>query len=212
MPFCKSRSVQVPVISIRILSISYKLCGFITFVVIIFLTLSAAVRPGEVFLNCWFDLLNVQILYNIIPISLWPLSTWLCSSALWLVQPNCWWDSERQDCQPCRCSHYGAISQRCDAEGRCICRPGFVGRRCDLRRPNHGRRETRRPVERVPVEAVQQRWSGPPRTGGCPRGAYMPRTGVTAARGLQHGVVLVTCGGRYRDSSLTGGASMINVV
>ncbi|XP_058469730.1 laminin subunit alpha-2 isoform X2 [Solea solea] len=92
--------------------------------------------------------------------------------------PNCWWDAERQDCVPCRCSAYGSMSQRCDIEGRCICRPGFVGRRCDARRPSHERRETRRPVERVPVEAVQQRWGGPSRTGGCPRGAYRPKTGA----------------------------------
>lgn len=100
-------------------------------------------------------------------------------SALWLVQPNCWWDAERQDCIPCRCSPHGSMSQRCDIEGRCICRPGFVGRRCDLRRQGYERRETRRPVERVPIEAVQQRWGGSSRTGGCPRGAYRPRTGVT---------------------------------
>ncbi|KAG7508024.1 laminin subunit alpha-2 isoform X5 [Solea senegalensis] len=92
--------------------------------------------------------------------------------------PNCWWDAERQDCVPCRCSAYGSMSQRCDIEGRCICRPGFVGRRCEARRPSHERRETRRPVERVPVEAVQQRWGGPSRTGGCPRGAYRPKTGA----------------------------------
>ena len=100
-------------------------------------------------------------------------------AALWLVQPNCWWDAERQDCIPCRCSPHGSMSQRCDIEGRCICRPGFVGRHCDLRRQGYERRETRRPVERVPIEAVQQRWGGSSRTGGCPRGAYRPKTGVT---------------------------------
>lgn len=97
------------------------------------------------------------------------------------VQPNCWWDAERQECLPCRCSPHGSISRRCDVEGRCICRPGFVGRRCDLRRQGYERRETRRPVERVPVEVVQQRWGGQSRTGGCPRGAYRPKTGVTHA-------------------------------
>lgn len=102
-------------------------------------------------------------------------------SALCLVQPNCWWDAERQDCVPCHCSPYGSISQRCDVEGRCICRPGFVGRRCDLRRQGYERRETRRPVERIPIEAVQQRWGGSSRTGGCPRGAYRPQAGVTHA-------------------------------
>lgn len=97
----------------------------------------------------------------------------------WFDQPNCWWDAERQECMPCRCSPHGSISQRCDVEGRCICRPGFVGRRCDLRRQSYERRETRRPVERVPLETMQQRLGGLSRTGGCPRGAYRPKTGVT---------------------------------
>lgn len=100
-------------------------------------------------------------------------------SAMRLVQPNCWWDAERRECLSCRCSPHGSISQRCDVEGRCICRPGFVGRRCDLRRQGYERRETRRPVERIPMEAVQQRWGGSSRTGGCPRGAYRPQAGVT---------------------------------
>ncbi|GAA6214860.1 laminin subunit alpha-2 isoform X1 [Lates japonicus] len=102
--------------------------------------------------------------------------------------PNCWWDAERQECMPCHCSPHGSISQRCDVEGRCICRPGFVGRRCDLRRQGYERRETRRPVERVPIDTVQQRWGGPSRTGGCPRGAYRPKTGP-----LTHGI---TTGGQ----------------
>ncbi|XP_044024751.1 laminin subunit alpha-2 isoform X3 [Siniperca chuatsi] len=106
--------------------------------------------------------------------------------------PNCWWDAERQECMPCRCSPHGSISQRCDVEGRCICRPGFVGRRCDLRRQGYERRETRRPVERLPMEAVQQRWGGSSRTGGCPRGAYRPKTGPQT-HGITTGGVCVPC-------------------
>ncbi|XP_032440521.1 laminin subunit alpha-2 isoform X2 [Xiphophorus hellerii] len=107
--------------------------------------------------------------------------------------PNCWWDAELQECMPCRCSPYGSISQRCDTEGRCICRPGFMGRRCDLRRLGYERRETRRPVERVPLEAVQQRWGGTSRTtGGCPRGAYRPQTGPQT-HGVTTGGVCIPC-------------------
>lgn len=92
------------------------------------------------------------------------------------LQPNCWWDGDRQECLPCRCSPLGSVSQRCDLEGHCICRAGFSGRRCDLRRQGYERRETRRPVERVPVESVQQqRWGGVSRAGGCTRGAYRPQ-------------------------------------
>ncbi|KAK5616507.1 hypothetical protein CRENBAI_009395 [Crenichthys baileyi] len=107
--------------------------------------------------------------------------------------PNCWWDSELQECMSCRCSPYGSISQSCDTEGRCICRPGFMGRRCDLRRLGYERRETRRPVERVPMESVQQRWGGTSRTtGGCPRGAYRPQTGPQT-HGVTTGGVCVPC-------------------
>ncbi|XP_070781481.1 laminin subunit alpha-2 [Enoplosus armatus] len=106
--------------------------------------------------------------------------------------PNCWWDAERQECMPCSCSPHGSISQRCDVEGRCICRPGFVGRRCDLRRQGYERRETRRPVERIPIEAVQQRWGGSSRTGGCPRGAYRPKT-APQTHGITTGGVCVPC-------------------
>uniref|UniRef100_A0A8C1SYQ7 Laminin subunit alpha 2 n=1 Tax=Cyprinus carpio TaxID=7962 RepID=A0A8C1SYQ7_CYPCA len=93
--------------------------------------------------------------------------------------PNCWWDSEAQLCRPCQCSARGSVSQRCDSEGRCICRAGYLGRRCDLMRPPHARRETRRPVQQVPIQHVQ-RWES---RGGCPRGAYRPGTGVNGAQG-----------------------------
>ncbi|XP_056150110.1 laminin subunit alpha-2 [Lampris incognitus] len=106
--------------------------------------------------------------------------------------PNCWWNAERQECVPCRCSPQGALSQRCDVEGRCICRPGHVGRRCDLHRQGYERRETRRPVERIPMETVQQRWGGASRTGGCPRGAYRPKTGAQT-HGITTGGVCVPC-------------------
>lgn len=137
--------------------------------------------------------------------------TLLPPCVLWLVQPNCWWDAERQDCVPCRCSPHGSISQRCDVEGRCICRPGFVGRRCDLRRQGYERRETRRPVERIPMEAAQQRWGGLSRTGGCPRGAYRPKTGVTHACGQRcvlssMGVFLFTSCAKMLQMARPGGA------
>uniref|UniRef100_A0A8C1IXI9 Laminin subunit alpha 2 n=1 Tax=Cyprinus carpio TaxID=7962 RepID=A0A8C1IXI9_CYPCA len=87
--------------------------------------------------------------------------------------PNCWWDSEAQLCRLCQCSARGSVSQRCDSEGRCICQVGYVGRRCDLLRPPHTRRETRRPVQQVPILHIQ-RWES---RGGCPREAYRPGTG-----------------------------------
>uniref|UniRef100_A0A8C6UB52 Laminin subunit alpha 2 n=1 Tax=Neogobius melanostomus TaxID=47308 RepID=A0A8C6UB52_9GOBI len=107
--------------------------------------------------------------------------------------PNCWWDSDTGECVPCQCSRHGAVSQRCDVEGRCICRAGYVGRRCDLKRQGYERRETRRPLERIPVEAVQQRWAGGlTRTGGCPRGAYRPIAGPET-HGISTGGMCIPC-------------------
>nr|XP_023652916.1 laminin subunit alpha-2 isoform X2 [Paramormyrops kingsleyae] len=104
--------------------------------------------------------------------------------------PNCWWDAGRQVCRPCSCSPVGAMSRRCDLEGRCICKPGFSGRRCDLARQGYERRETRRPVQQVLLEQVQQRW-GSGRAGGCTRGAYRP-TGATTF-GVQSGRGCIPC-------------------
>ncbi|XP_073788195.1 laminin subunit alpha-2 isoform X3 [Danio rerio] len=101
--------------------------------------------------------------------------------------PNCWWDGESQRCRPCECNVRGSVSQRCDSEGRCVCRAGFVGRRCELMRPPHSRRETRRPVQQVPIQHVQ-RWES---RGGCPRGAYRPGTG--AGSHLQGALGCVPC-------------------
>ncbi|XP_061125977.1 laminin subunit alpha-2 isoform X2 [Syngnathus typhle] len=106
--------------------------------------------------------------------------------------PNYWWDGERHECVACRCTHLGSVSQHCDLEGRCLCRPGFAGTRCDQRRQGYERRETRRPVERVPVEAVQRRWGGPARSGGCPRGAYWP-SAAAQTYGLATGGQCVPC-------------------
>ncbi|XP_055005634.1 LOW QUALITY PROTEIN: laminin subunit alpha-2 [Boleophthalmus pectinirostris] len=110
--------------------------------------------------------------------------------------PNCWWDPDTDECVPCQCSSHGSMSQRCDVEGRCICRAGYVGRRCDLRRQGYERRETRRetrrPLERVPVETAQQRWGGLSRTGGCPRGAYRPSAGA-GTHGLSTGGMCIPC-------------------
>ncbi|XP_023808537.1 laminin subunit alpha-2 isoform X2 [Oryzias latipes] len=107
-------------------------------------------------------------------------------------KPSYWWDAEHPGCMPCRCSPRGSIAQRCDPEGRCTCRPGFAGSRCDQRRPSYERRETRRPVERVPIEAVHQRWGGTSRTGGCSRGAYRPQAGPET-HGITTGGVCVPC-------------------
>lgn len=38
----------------------------------------------------------------------------------------------------CNCDHAGAIGQSCDINtGQCICREGFIGRRCDNCAPGY---------------------------------------------------------------------------
>uniref|UniRef100_A0AAV2KC57 Uncharacterized protein n=1 Tax=Knipowitschia caucasica TaxID=637954 RepID=A0AAV2KC57_KNICA len=107
--------------------------------------------------------------------------------------PGLWWDPDTEDCVPCRCSLLGSLSQFCDADGLCSCREGYVGRGCNHRQSSarrEARRETRRPLERMPVEAVQQRWVS--RSGGCPRGAYRPSAGAET-HGLSSGGMCVPC-------------------
>ena len=41
-------------------------------------------------------------------------------------------------CDPCNCDPLGSLSQSCDLRtGRCDCRPGVTGHRCDVCRSNH---------------------------------------------------------------------------
>ncbi|XP_036405402.1 laminin subunit alpha-2 isoform X1 [Megalops cyprinoides] len=117
--------------------------------------------------------------------------------------PNCWWDAEQQVCKPCACSPVGSMSQRCDLEGRCICKPGFLGRRCDLGQQGYDRRETRRPVQQVPLH----RWGSSSRTGGCPRGAYRPTGPSTYNMQPARGCVPCNCnsfGSKSFDCDETG--------
>ncbi|XP_058247538.1 laminin subunit alpha-2 isoform X3 [Hemibagrus wyckioides] len=92
--------------------------------------------------------------------------------------PGHWLDSGM--CKPCVCSGRGSMSPHCDSEGRCVCRPGFVGRRCDI-----VRRETQRPIQRIPLN---QNWEN---RRGCPRGAYPTPTGPGTH--LQPGSGCVPC-------------------
>ncbi|XP_039603409.1 laminin subunit alpha-2 isoform X4 [Polypterus senegalus] len=107
--------------------------------------------------------------------------------------PNCWWDPERRICMPCSCNSAGSMSPRCDLMGRCICKPGYTGKHCDLRRQSYERRETRRPVHQIPLP-VPRRW-GISGTGGCPRGAYRPSTpqGMVGTYNLQPSRGCVPC-------------------
>ncbi|XP_053566671.1 laminin subunit alpha-2 isoform X2 [Bombina bombina] len=102
--------------------------------------------------------------------------------------PNCWWDSEKQVCLPCGCSVSGSMTQRCDITGRCICKPEFFGKRCELRRQTYERRDPPRLSQNI--QAPPRRW-GYPSSRGCPRGAYKPILPETF--GLQYAQGCVPC-------------------
>ncbi|KAF7662191.1 hypothetical protein LDENG_00243610 [Lucifuga dentata] len=39
--------------------------------------------------------------------------------------------SREEPCLPCHCNSNGSVSLQCDAEGRCVCRGGVTGEKCD---------------------------------------------------------------------------------
>lgn len=49
-----------------------------------------------------------------------------------LCAANSWRWQHKRGCELCDCDRGGAIGQSCDLySGQCVCREGFVGRRCD---------------------------------------------------------------------------------
>lgn len=44
--------------------------------------------------------------------------------------------SENERCQPCNCNPTGSETEQCDMSGRCRCKPGVTGEKCDRCMPN----------------------------------------------------------------------------
>ncbi|NXA11943.1 LAMC2 protein, partial [Sapayoa aenigma] len=42
---------------------------------------------------------------------------------------------QEECCLPCHCHPWGSLSPQCDSDGRCSCKPGVMGRRCDQCQP-----------------------------------------------------------------------------
>eukprot|EP00079_Xenopus_tropicalis_P035929 XP_017949700.1 PREDICTED: laminin subunit alpha-2 isoform X3 [Xenopus tropicalis] len=103
--------------------------------------------------------------------------------------PNCWWDSEKQICLPCGCSLSGSMSLRCDITGRCICKPEYFGKKCEMRRQVYERKDRTQISQNI--QAPPRRWT-PTGTRGCPRGAYKP-TVLPQTFGLQSAQGCVPC-------------------
>ncbi|XP_043920288.1 laminin subunit alpha-2 isoform X4 [Protopterus annectens] len=106
--------------------------------------------------------------------------------------PNCWWDHEKQVCIPCNCSPVGSMSLRCDMLGRCLCKPGFTGKRCSLSRQFFEYREMPQSTQQAQIQRPRLGASRATGSRGCPRGAYRPITspgrgpgtyGVQSSRG-----------------------------
>ncbi|XP_066470578.1 laminin subunit alpha-2 isoform X3 [Tiliqua scincoides] len=88
-------------------------------------------------------------------------------------KPNYFWALEKRFCIPCACNPIGSMSLHCDLSGRCICKSGFAGKRCELSRQAYIRKEN--PPTSQQAKAPAQRW-GFPSASGCPRGAFRPAT------------------------------------
>ncbi|NWV35449.1 LAMC2 protein, partial [Grantiella picta] len=43
-----------------------------------------------------------------------------------------------QCCLPCHCHPWGSLSSQCDSDGRCSCKPGLMGDKCDRCQPGFG--------------------------------------------------------------------------
>ncbi|XP_062428549.1 laminin subunit alpha-2 isoform X4 [Rhea pennata] len=90
-----------------------------------------------------------------------------------MCKPSYFWAPAKQFCVPCGCSAVGSMSLRCDMSGRCICRSGFTGKRCEISRQVPKLKANARSSQQIRVPP--RRW-GFSSASGCPRGAYRPAT------------------------------------
>lgn len=91
------------------------------------------------------------------------------------LKPSYFWAPEKLFCIPCGCSALGSMSLQCDMSGRCICKSGFMGKRCEISRQVPKLKENARSSQQIRVPP--RRW-GFSSASGCPRGAYRPATPV----------------------------------
>lgn len=82
------------------------------------------------------------------------------------------------------------MSLRCDMSGRCICKSGFVGRRCEISRQMPKLKENARSSSQQ-IRVPPRRW-GVSSASGCPRGAYRPAIPVIKLCAL-HGLKSHIC-------------------
>ncbi|XP_074043658.1 laminin subunit alpha-2 isoform X1 [Macrotis lagotis] len=105
-------------------------------------------------------------------------------------QPQLQWDSGKQFCVFCDCNPLGSASPHCDRTGRCVCKSGFLGKKCELSRQVHKQEEKpwrTQQLQGPPPPPPPLRW-GSVSASGCPRGAYRaqsrPQTfGLQSSRG-----------------------------
>lgn len=125
-------------------------------------------------------------------------------SFCWLLKPTMWWDPKKRFCVSCGCSPMGSVTPRCDITGRCVCKSGFVGKRCHLGR--QVQRQEEQPQRAQWVLGSPQRW-GASSPSGCPRGAYRPAAPVIQRRCMALAsaccvpLLLLTCPGAVLPNS-----------
>lgn len=125
----------------------------------------------------------------------------LFSFPLPLQKSTYFWAPEKQFCIPCGCNPVGSMSLNCDVSGRCICKSGFAGKRCELSRQVYIRK--RKPSNSQQTKAPHQRW-GSPTASGCPRGAFKASAVVIKHDAFRmHCILACVCAGKYYVNNLS---------
>ncbi|NXE93168.1 LAMC2 protein, partial [Menura novaehollandiae] len=85
-----------------------------------------------------------------------------------------------QCCQPCHCHPWGSLSPQCDSSGRCSCKPGVMGDKCDRCQP--GFESLSEAGCQRSAQSLRCECDPAGSTGDCPSGRCVCKASVTGER------------------------------